>query len=183
MESTAPENGSRQPRTLFSISAEIGELTALLDEIEDNDSEGEQLITSWLEQLGEERDRKLDNYAALISELQARAAVRKAEAKRLSDLAAKDEKKAEMLKERLKYFFEVNKLKTIDTARYKLTLAKNGGKAPLIVDESVSPTSLPEKFQKISVDLDKAAIRSALEAGESLDFAHLGDRGSSLRIK
>ncbi|HAX77623.1 MAG TPA: hypothetical protein DCY88_17755, partial [Cyanobacteria bacterium UBA11372] len=81
MESTVPENVSVQPRTLFSISAEIGELTALLDEIEDNDREGEQLITSWLEQLGEERDRKLDNYAALISELQARAAVRKAEAK------------------------------------------------------------------------------------------------------
>ena len=183
MESSVPQNVPAQPRTLFSISADISQLTTLLDEIEDNDSESEQLITSWLEHLGSERDRKLDNYAALISELQARAAVRKAEAKRLSELAARDEKKAEMLKERLKFFFEINKLKTLDTPRYKLTLAKNGGKAPLIVDESISPTELPEKFQKISIDLDKAAIRSALEAGESLDFAHLGERGSSLRIK
>lgn len=177
METTA------QPRTLFSISADIDELNALLDEIEGDDVESAKLIGEWLEKLGEERDRKLDNYAALISELQARASVRKAEAKRLAELAISDEKRAEMLKERLKWFFEVNKLKTVETARYKLSLTKSGGKPPLILDDDISPTDLPEKFQKAHVEVDKTAIRAALEAGEELDFAYLGDRSSSIRIR
>jgi len=183
MESTAPAKAEVQRRSLFSISTEISELINLLDEIEDDDRESEQLITSWLEQLDSERDRKLDNYAALISELEAKAEVRQKEAQRLAKLAASDEKRAALLKERLKWFFETNKLKTVETARYKLTLAKSGGKAPLVLDDSISPTSLPEKFQKVKVEPDKAAIRAALEAGEELEFAKLGDRSSHIRIK
>lgn len=183
MESTAPPDASEQRRTLFSISDDISELTRLLDEIEDEDLESEKLITSWLGNLGEERDRKLDNYAALIAELEARAEVRKKEAQRLAKLASTDEKKATMLKERLKWFFEVNKLKTVETSRYKLSLTKSGGKPPLILDDAISPADLPDKFQKIHVEPDKSAIRAALEAGEELDFAHLGDRSSSLRIR
>ncbi|XWK89175.1 MAG: siphovirus Gp157 family protein [Phormidium sp.] len=183
MESKAPPNAPVQRRTLFNISDEISELTSLLDDIEDDDLESEQLITSWLENLGEERDRKLDNYAALIAELEAKAEVRKKEAQRLAKLAASDEKKAAMLKERLKWFFEVNKLKTLETARYKLSLTKSGGKPPLILNDGISPTDLPQKFQKIHVEADKMAIRAALEAGDELDFAHLGDRSSSLRIR
>jgi len=38
--------------------------------------------------LGEERDRKLDAYAALITEMTARAAMRKAELQRLQELAS-----------------------------------------------------------------------------------------------
>ena len=185
MENSTPSKAASAPRrTLFSISADIGQLTALLDDLEGEDAaEQEQIITSWLEQLGEERDRKLDNYAALISELEARAEVRKKEAQRLAQLAASDVKRAEILKERLKWFFETNKMKTVETTRYKLSLTKSGGKPPLILDNSVSPTELPEKFQKISVEVDKAAIREALEAGEELDFARFGDRSSSIRIR
>ncbi|HEY9852809.1 MAG TPA: siphovirus Gp157 family protein [Leptolyngbyaceae cyanobacterium] len=183
MESTVPPNVPAQPRTLFNISDELSQLNVLLDELDGDDEESKQLITDYLEQLGEERDRKLDNYAALIAELEAKAEVRKAEAKRLANLAASDEKKAQMLKERLKWFFETNSLKTVETSRYKLSLAKSGGKPPLILDDSVSATELPEKFQKVSVEVDKTAIRAALEAGEDLDFARLGDRSSNIRIR
>jgi len=36
----------------------------------------------------------------------------------------------QLLKDRLKWFFETHGLKTIERPRYKLQLAKNGGKAP-----------------------------------------------------
>ena len=133
--------------------------------------------------MGDERDRKLDNYAALISEITARAELRKSEARRLMELAQVDENRAKLLKDRLKAFFEVHSLKTVETARYKLSLAKNGGKQPLILDDSIPVTQLPEQFQRVSVDPDTAAIRSALERGELLEFAQLGERGTSLRIK
>lgn len=56
-------------------------------------------------------------------------------------------------------------------------------KAPLILDDSIPVAQLPEQFQKVSIDADTAAIRAALEAGESLEWARLGERGSSMRIK
>lgn len=169
-------------RTLFGISEDLQQLNDLLDKVGD-DSQQQELINQWFETLGEERDRKLDGYAALISEMQARADVRKAEAKRMQDLAAVDEYRARLLKERLKHFFQLHDLKTVDTARYRLSLAKNGGKQPLILDDSIPVTQLPEQFQKVSIDADTAKIREALEAGESLPFAHLAERGTSLRIK
>jgi hypothetical protein len=115
--------------------------------------------------------------------MQARAEVRKAEAKRLMALAAADEQRARLLKERLKWFFETHGLHTVETARYRLSLSKNGGKAPLILKDEIAPEELPECFQQVSVAPNTAAIRAALEAGEVLDFAQLGDRGTSLKIK
>lgn len=169
-------------RTLFSISDDLQRLNDLLDEVGD-DAQQQELIAQWFETLGEERDRKLDGYAALISEMQTRAEVRKAEARRLMELAASDENRARLLKNRLKYFFETHNLKTVETPRYKLQLQRNGGKAPLILDDSIPVTQLPERFQKVSIDADTTAIRAALDAGESLEWARLGERGESMRIK
>jgi hypothetical protein len=98
-------------------------------------------------------------------------------------LAQADENRAKLLKQRLQWFFETHNLKSVETARYKLSLAKNGGKAPLILDENVPATQLPERFRRVSIDADIIAIRQALEAGEQLGFAQLGDRGQSLRIR
>lgn len=171
-----------KPRTLFNISEDMEKLNELLDDCS-HEPQQQELITQWLELLGNERDAKLDGYAALIAEMLARAEVRKAEAKRLMELAVTDENRARLLKERLQWFFETHNLKTIETLRYKLSLQRNGGKAPLILKSGLTPTHLPERFQKISIDPNPVAIREALEAGEELDFAQLGDRGTSLRIK
>ena len=168
-------------RTLFNISDDLEHLNSLLDELGD-DTQQQELLSQWFEELGTERDRKLDGYAALIAEMQARAEVRKAEAKRMLELATLDEKRARLLKERLKWFFETHKLKTVETLRYRLSLAKNGGKPPLILKDT-SPQELPERFQQISVAPNNAAIRAALEAGEELEFAQLGVIGTSLKIK
>lgn len=176
----APQPKTR--RSLFNISDDLEKLNELLDDCGD-DAQQQELINNWLEQLGDERDRKLDNYSALIVEMTTRAAARKAEAQRLMELAASNENRAKLLRDRLKCFFETHNLKTVDTARYRLSLAKNGGKAPLILDASVPATKLPERFQRVSIDPDTTAIREALERGEHLNFAQLGERGTSMRIK
>ncbi len=153
----------------------------MLDECDN--AQQRELIDGWFEQLGTERNRKLDSYCALLGEMLARAEVRKAEAKRLIELASTEENRAKLLKDRLKWFFETHKVKTIETARYQLSLARNGGKAPLILKNGVLPTELPEHFQRVSIDPDTAVIREFLEGGEKLNFAVLGDRGTSIRIK
>jgi len=178
-----PESQSKpKTRTLFSIGDDLEKLNELLDEADD-DAQQQELISQWLEQLGTERDAKLDNYAALITEMLARAEVRKLEAKRMMELAVADESRARLLKDRLKCFFEAHNLKTIETPRYRLSLAKNGGKAPLILDDSIPATQLPEQFQRVSIEPDTKAIREVLETGQQLTFAQLGERGTSIRIK
>lgn len=169
-------------RTLFSISDDLEKLNELLDDCGD-DAQQQELIQQWFEQLGEERDRKLDGYAALISEMMARAEVRKAEARRMQELAQADENRARLLKNRLKLFFELHELKTVQTSRYKLSVTKNGGKQPLILKDGISPVDLPEQFQSVSVDANTIAIRDFLERGEVLEWARLGERGTSMRIK
>lgn len=179
---TRVEPATQPKRTLFTIGEDLERLNELLDEVGD-DAEQQTLINSWFETLGDERDRKLDGYAALITEMTARAAVRKAEGQRMLELAAVDENRARLLKDRLKVFFETHNLKTVETSRYKLQIQRNGGKAPLILDESVPANRLPEQFQRVSVDFDTTAIREALERGETLEFAQLGERGVSMRIR
>jgi len=179
-------------QTLIEISRDLIELEDELEELindpQQTDEAAERIpkvIAKYLETLGDtiaERDRKLDNYSALMKELEARAEARKAEAKRLSDRASIDLNKVKFLKSNLQKFFEAHDLRTVETNRYRLTLAKNGGKAPLILD-SRPVENLPEGFKKIQIVADNEAIRKALEAGQVLDFARLGDRGQSLRIK
>jgi hypothetical protein len=173
--------------TLFEISKTITELESQLDDLADQPQEQQTVIEAWLKELEaetrEERDRKLDNYAALIGELQARAEARKQEADRLLQRAKTDQNKAENLKRMLQWFFEAHDLKKVETARYQLALTKHGGKPPLEIKPDLCPEDLPPQFQRVKVEVDTAAIRTALEAGEMLDFARLGERGQSIRIK
>jgi chromosome segregation ATPase len=174
-------------KTLIEISQELIDLENELEDLIDNPEATEEAIATFLDKLKgtqAERDRKLDNYAGLISELQSRIEIRKAEAKRLSDRASVDENKVKALKSNLQKFFEAHQLKSIDTNRFRLTLAKNGGKLPVILD-SRPAEDYPEQYrQTVTVTSpDREAIRAALEGGKILDFARLGDRSYSLRIK
>jgi hypothetical protein len=83
-------------------------------------------------------------------------------------------------KERLKIFFELTGRTKEETARFKFSLVQNGGKLPLIVDD-VSPYDIPDDYTK--KELDREIIREVLETGFSLDFARLGERGTSIRIR
>lgn len=176
---------STSARTLYDISADILALEQLLFESggEIEHPEAERAIDAWFAELEQDRNRKLDNCAALIREFEIRAQSRKAEAKRLQERAAVDQNAADRLKARIKLFFEIHGLKTLETARFRLTHAMNGGVLPLILE--AAPEDIPEEFQikRVVVDIDKETIRHLLEKGEELEFAKLGERGSSLRIK
>jgi hypothetical protein len=165
-------------RTLFDISQDLYDQ---LDNLEGDDEAQTEAVIQWFEQLGEERDQKLDNYAALIADIEARAQVRRDEAKRLVDRARIDENKAALLKERLRLFFGSHGLKTLETSRYRLTLAQNGGKLPLLVDVSVD--GLPEEYIRLTKAPALSARIASLEDGKELPFARFGERGSSIRIK
>lgn len=176
------ERGDEQPkrRNLFTISADLERLEDLLEE---GGGELDEALEAWFNELGEERDTKIDNYCALMAELRSRAGVRRQEAARLKQLGDYDQAKADRLQGRLKLFFETRGMSKLQTRRYALTLANNGGVAPLIIAEGTTPESVPARFRKVSVAFDRDAIAAALAGGKTLKFAKFGERGKSLRIR
>lgn len=171
--------------TLFEIGADTQALNDLLVELEGDISDPAvaEAIDGWLNETSTALDKKLDGYGALIREREAKAAARKAEAQRLLDLAKTDENTVKRLKERLQFFFDANGITKQETARFKFSVVANGGKLPLIINEGLAPEDVAEGWQKQVISFDNEAIREALEAGNELSFARLGERGSSLRIK
>ena len=169
--------------TLYEISDDLSALEALLIEVggELPDEVAEAAIDGWLEETGKATKDKVDAYCGLIREIEARAAARKAEAKRLAERASIDAGAVDRLKARLLWFFEVHNLKTLETARFRVTAAQNGGVAPLHITAPLE--EIPDEFIEFVRKPMNPMIREMLEAGETLPFAELGPRTKSIRIK
>ena len=169
--------------TLYSISEDLAALEELLIETGGEVSAGvaEAAIDSWFEELGARRDAKVDSYCALIRNLEARATSRKAEAARLSDRARIDTNAIERLKSRLLFFFDKHSMRSLETARFRISAQANGGVQPLAITQPAE--SLPDEFVELRREPLKGLIREMLEAGETLPFAELLPRGRSIRIR
>lgn len=169
--------------TLHEIDETLLTIGAILQEVggDITEADAERAIDEWLAETHDALDNKLDGYGALMREFGSRSAARKAEADRLYALAKVDANAEARLKSRLQYFFEAHGLEKIETDRFRFTLANNGGAKPVVL--SCDPEDLPEHFQRVTVAADKTAIRDMLEAGQTLEFATLGERGRSLRIR
>lgn len=166
-------------RSLVDIS---GDLRAIEDLLEETCGEiVDEALEKWFDELGTERDRKIDNYCALIDDLDSQAKRHREDAARLAEWAQTDENKVKRLKERLLWFFEAHRIDRLITAHYKPRICGNGGKQPLSV--KVEAEKLPEEFQRHIIEPNTDAIREFLQAGEELEFAELLPRGQHLRIK
>ena len=176
-----------QKTTLMQIGADGMALDQLIEEYaaehEGDLTEIAPVIDAWLDENATQLQVKLEGYAAVIREYEARAAARKTEAQRMAALAQADTSQAQHLKDRLKWFFEARGILKIETATAKISLANNGGKLPVILTDDLDVSGLPERFQRIHIEADKTAIYEALEAGEDIEFARFGERGKSLRIR
>ena len=172
-------------QTLYQIADDLRALEALLVEAGGDLSSPEALaaVEAWEAELSTNLAGKVDNYCGLITEIEIRAAARQAESDRLRDLARVDDNAAKALRERLLFVLQNRNVPKVDTERFRVSVAKNGGKAPL--DVRVGPDELPAWAVKkrTVVETDKDAIRARLEAGESLPFASIMERGTRLVIK
>ncbi len=172
-------------RTLYAIGEDLLALEELLTELggDVSDAELEAAIDAWFGALGAERDQKLDSYAALIREMEARAAARREEARRLTALAQVDDNAAKRLKARLLWFFQQHRIdEAIDTPRFRLKKCRAGGKLPLVLDPAAQPEDVEERFRQVTFSFDGDAVRAALDAGEELSFARYGERTEYVRI-
>ena len=166
---------------LYQIKSEIADIIdAILDGGVDN-PEAQGALEEHLAGLDTVLEAKADDYAGLIQELLVRAEARADEARRIRALADADRALADRLKQRLKEAMETTGKLKLDTPRFKLAVAGNGGKQPLEV--AVEPTALDPQYQAVKVEANKDAIRAALEAGTAVPGCTLLPRGTSLRIR
>jgi hypothetical protein len=166
--------------TLYTIAAEFRALEDLIDEQANATEADLDVVARWMDEQQGALETKLSRCVAWIREQESLAQAREDEAKRLRDLAKVNTNRVSRLKEAIKFIFESQGLKKVETLMGNITLAGNGGKQPVAIDD-VPLEAIEPRFTKVVRDDEK--IRAALEAGESLTFARALPRGSHIRVK
>lgn len=165
---------------------EIGErLQAIFDRIDEMGGELDAELDAYLAAAEQDEREKIEAYLALYAEIRARREWREEEIARIRQLADADEATEKRLKDRLLAHFKARGIKKFDGLRFVASVCKNGGKTPIecaawVKDE---PERLPAAYQRIRVEADVDRMRTDLEAGKTLEFATLGERGEHLRIR
>lgn len=160
--------------TLYSL---IPVYKSVMDEIEANPEEADKWLDT-LDSINCALEVKVDGYVKMMKMLQDTEGMKK-EAKRLADRAKAQENLANKLKERLQYAMELIGRDKIKTELFTVSLQNN----PPSVDD-YDPQLIPEKYQRktLVIDLDRQAIKQAIQNGESVPGACL-KTSKSIRIR
>jgi len=148
-------------RTLLEITDDMRALDRLMGEANQALAETEGILDTvdeWMIELDADLEGKVDNYAALIRTLEGRAEIRKAEADRLSHRAKVDERNARWLKTRLLGELQARQIDKIETARFRVSVARNGGKAPVAISDEQA--ALKAGYVETIERLDKRLCRA-----------------------
>ena len=172
---------------LYEISDKLEELNNLIDKIDGVDIPAEiaeiyNNILAEAEQTKNDFADKIDGILCLIQSRKKWLRISKEEAERLQKLIKKDENTIKFLTDYLLRHLEAQEVTKLRTNKFNLTVANNGGKLPIWIESKVNPKDLPKKYQSIIVEINKNAVRFALEQGEDLEFAGFSERGKHLRI-
>lgn len=121
--------------------------------------------------------RKADAWCWVIDRARATAAERKAHAKRLAELAAADEAKADRLQDQLITLLLRSQpdATTFELVDHKLTSRRSEA---VELDAELSIADLPTDCIRVKREADKTAIKAALKAGQAVPGARLVERRS-----
>jgi len=163
--------------SLYNLTADYQTLMEYADSVDPDD---EQVFLDTLDSVTATIDVKMDDYAVVMDHMKAREDLIDMEIKRLTARKNAISGNRARMRQRLYDSMIATDRTKVTTDLHTFSIAKNGGKLPLIIDGDV-----PDKYQKIIMEPDKDLIRTALETGntEALKFAHFGERGTHLNIK
>lgn len=168
----------KSKESLFAIGEHFHALESLIIEKE---GEIDETIDQWLAEYQAKESDKVDAYCYVIGKYADIAA----EAKRLADRAAQYNRTVTNLKERLKVYLQSRGQEKLETSRFTLTIASNGGLLPIALVPGVDVDDLPTEFVRITKEADMGKLRQALVEGDSMayPYAMFLPRGTHLRIK
>lgn len=149
----------------------------ILDNIDNEDFD----LSGVLETLDDAIEDKADGYARVITQAKAEIDSIDAEIKRLTTMKKSRKNTVDRLKENLFNAMKETGKTKFKTDLFAFSIAKNGGKIPVVVD--VETADLPDDLVNIVEKPDLDALRDYIERTGDLTYAHFGERGESLRIK
>jgi uncharacterized small protein (DUF1192 family) len=163
--------------TLYDLTQDYRNLLDLAGSMDEDEI---QAFNDTLEAVLGEIEVKADGYAVVLAEIEGRINIVNKEIGRLEAIESALSNTRRRMVDRLKTAMEDIGKKEIKTDLHKFKIVNNGGKLPMTVQEDCVPEEYIKKVVVESPDKDK--IRAALESGEVLPFASLGERGTHLKI-
>lgn len=161
--------------TLFELT---GDYLKLLEMAEDETDP--QVIEDTLNSINDLIEDKADAYAAVIAQISGEVDTIDAEIKRLTDRKRTKKNNIDHIKQHLFDSMKAMGKTKIKTATHTFGIQKNGGKAPVLLNEWVKVEDLPLELVNRTPNLEK--IRKVIEEGDTT-WGRLGERGESLRIR
>lgn len=164
--------------TIYEIADQYKDFLTALEDVELD----EEAIKDTLESFDGVFETKADSYAKIISALNDDVENIDKEIKRLQSRKSTIQNNIKRMKDVLMFIMkEIGKTK-FKTSLYSFSVARNGGMPP--VNILVDPKDLPKEFQIIDIKADKKKIAEYLNDNQQVcEFAELGERGESLRIR
>jgi len=163
--------------TLYELTEDYMNLLALA---EDPDID-EQAFLDTLDGIEGAIEIKAENYAKIMRQLEADAAACDAESKRLKTKSKTIENNIRRMKQALQFAMQATGKTKFKTQLFSFYIQKNS--ASVVMDEQYIE-NIPERFLvRKDPEINRKAIRDAINAGEDLEgLAHL-EQTESLRIK
>ena len=163
--------------TLYKLTEDYMNLLALA---EDPDID-EQAFMDTLDGIGGAIEDKAENYAKVMRQLEADAAACDAESKRLKNKAKTIDNNIRRMKQALQFAMVATGKTKFKTALFSFYIQKSS--ASVVMDEPYIE-NIPERFLvRKDPEINRKAIRDAINAGEDIGgIAHL-EQTESLRIK
>lgn len=163
--------------TLYELTEDYMNLLALA---EDPDID-EQAFMDTLDGIDGAIEDKAENYAKIMRQLEADAAACEAESKRLKNKSKTIENNIKRMKQALQFAMQATGKTKFKTQLFSFYIQKNS--ASVVMDEQYIE-NIPERFLvRKDPEINRKAIRDAINAGEDLEgLAHL-ESTESLRIR
>lgn len=171
-----------KPRSILALTADMEALRDLLEECggDISNPETEAAVLSWVNENAEARTAKVEAYCQLVRVFELEEAAIVAEMDRLKARATVKANAQKALKSRLMWAMGQWAEKKIDTGKFVVSVAANGGVQPIEVEDE---SKVPEEFGEMKWHLDAAKVRKAVADGKEVPGVKVLPRGSHLRIK
>ena len=164
----------------MNIYQSTGDLITLQDMLESGEYTEEELA-ELVDTIGGEYTDKMEAYCRVVRNLEAKKTAHKNEATYHSDKAKTIDGSITRLKDAMFNSMKASGVNKVEGELFTVAIQKNGGKAPIVLDVEVE--ELPDELVKVKESADLEAIRQYIEETGDITYAHIGERGESLRIK
>jgi|SRR6185369_10406424 len=144
------------------------------------DADEDEVVSALIEISAGEIEKKCEGYCQFLAEVESRIEAFKAEETRIAGIRRAMENKVKLANDRMKESLLNAGIDKVSAGTFKISVSLTAGTL-VIDDEKAIPARYITVIHEQHVP-DKTAIKNAIKAGETCDYAHI-EAGFSLRIK